>query len=51
MSTLLRSECLQCLTESQLRSIPQEAGEEQKLAFYRACLRFYPKRQRKFAHR
>ncbi|MCD8149670.1 MAG: ARMT1-like domain-containing protein [Clostridiales bacterium] len=33
MSTLLRSECLQCLTESQLRSIPQEAGEEQKLAF------------------
>ncbi len=33
MNTLLRSECLQCLTESQLREIPQEAGEEQKLAF------------------
>lgn len=33
MSTLLRSECLQCLTESQLRTIPQEAEEEQKLAF------------------
>lgn len=33
MSTLLRSECLQCLTEKQLRSLPQEAGEKQKLSF------------------
>ncbi|MCD8230231.1 MAG: ARMT1-like domain-containing protein [Clostridiales bacterium] len=33
MSILLRSECLQCLTEGQLRGISQDAGEEQKLAF------------------
>lgn len=25
MNTLLRSECLQCLTESQLREIPQKS--------------------------
>ncbi|MCD8324976.1 MAG: protein-glutamate O-methyltransferase family protein, partial [Clostridiales bacterium] len=43
MSTLLRSECLQCLTESQLRSIPQEAGEEQKLAFLQGMFKILSK--------
>ncbi|MCC8060057.1 MAG: ARMT1-like domain-containing protein [Clostridiales bacterium] len=32
-NTLLRSECLQCLAENQLRNLPQDAGEDQKLAF------------------
>ncbi len=33
MSVLLRSECIQCLTEKQLRAIPESAKEEQKLEF------------------
>ncbi|MCD7867522.1 MAG: ARMT1-like domain-containing protein [Clostridiales bacterium] len=33
MSNLLRSECIQCLTEQQLRALPEGTGEEQKLEF------------------
>ncbi|MCD8119492.1 MAG: ARMT1-like domain-containing protein [Lachnospiraceae bacterium] len=33
MSTLLRSECIRCLTEKQLSSLPKDAREEQKLEF------------------
>ncbi|MCD7834012.1 MAG: ARMT1-like domain-containing protein [Lachnospiraceae bacterium] len=33
MNTLLRSECIQCLTEQQFRSLPEDASEEQKLEF------------------
>ncbi|MCD8190105.1 MAG: ARMT1-like domain-containing protein [Clostridiales bacterium] len=33
MSTLLRSECIQCLTRQQFNAIPGDAKEEQKLAF------------------
>ncbi len=33
MSILLRSECIQCLAENQLRGLPQDAKEEQKLEF------------------
>lgn len=33
MSTLLRSECIQCLAEKQMRALPENAKEEQKLAF------------------
>ncbi|MCD8224867.1 MAG: ARMT1-like domain-containing protein [Clostridiales bacterium] len=32
-NTLLRSECLQCLAENQLRNLPQDAEEDRKLAF------------------
>ncbi|MCD7764788.1 MAG: hypothetical protein LUI14_16685 [Lachnospiraceae bacterium] len=33
MDTLLRSECIQCLAEKQMRALPENAKEEQKLAF------------------
>ncbi|MCD7746532.1 MAG: ARMT1-like domain-containing protein [Lachnospiraceae bacterium] len=33
MNTLLRSECIQCLAGKQLNKIPENAAEEQKLAF------------------
>ncbi|MCC8104689.1 MAG: ARMT1-like domain-containing protein [Clostridiales bacterium] len=33
MSTLLRSECIQCLAEKQMRELPEDAKEEQKLVF------------------
>ncbi|MCD8105888.1 MAG: ARMT1-like domain-containing protein [Lachnospiraceae bacterium] len=33
MSTLLRSECLECLAEKQLHALPADVAEEQKLEF------------------
>ncbi len=39
MSTLLRSECIQCLAEKQFNNIPESATEDQKLAFLQSMFK------------
>ncbi|MCD8022756.1 MAG: hypothetical protein LUF30_07240 [Lachnospiraceae bacterium] len=51
MSTLLRSECIQCLTEQQFRSLPEDASEEQKLEFLQRMYGIFPEHPGKYVLR